>query len=148
MKRSFHMYHGGSLISRIHKLTNRKINSLLKEEKIDAFNNAQGTIIYALWDKDALSITEISNITCLAMSSLTTMLERMRQKGLIEMKSDPKDGRSTLVSLSTKGREVSSSFEKITDEMFESYYHGFSEEEVVLFEGMLERVLKNLEDRR
>ncbi len=142
------MYNGGSLISRIHKLTNRRINQLLKQNRIEAFNNAQGTIMYALWEKDSLSIREISNITCLAMSSLTTMLERMREKGLIIMRENPDDRRSQLVSLTNKARDLGPSFESITAAMFEDYYRGFTEDEVILFEHMLERVLNNLEEKK
>ncbi len=142
------MYNGGNLISQIHRLTDRKINELLKEFKISEFNSAQGGIIYALWPDQKLSIRQISESTCLAMSSLTTMLKRMEEKGLIETHRDRNDGRSTLVALTDKAKEAAVPFEKVTREMFKAYYRNFSEEEIQVFEGMLQRVLKNMEETK
>ena len=142
------MYNAGSLISQIHKLTDRKINQLLKINKIKEFNCAQGSIIYALWPDKKLSIKEISKITCLAMSSLTTMLQRMEEKGLIETKLNPQDKRSTLICLKDKARKATASFEKISCQMFDVYYQDFSKDEIILFENMLQKVLKNLEETK
>lgn len=141
------MYNGGNLISQIHRLTDRKINELLKKNQINEFNSAQGGIIYALWPDQILSIRQISKTTCLAMSSLTTMLIRMEEKGLIETQKDPNDKRSTLVHLTDKARTSAIPFEKVSSQMFDAYYRGFSKKEVVLFEQMLQRVLKNMEEQ-
>ena len=52
MKRS----EGGFLVSKIHQLSRRIFNKLLKEQGI-TFNSAQGRILFVLWKKDAASST-------------------------------------------------------------------------------------------
>jgi len=141
------MYKSGNLMSRINRLTNRKINELLKESNITEFNNAQGTIMYALCNNQEMSIREISEKTCLAMSTLTTMLERMKTKGLVEMYPNPKDARSTLVRLSEDARQYAESFDSIASDMFSKCFKGFTKKEISTFEGMLERILNNLEEK-
>ena len=74
---------GGYLINQIQKISSRKFNELLKEKNIDEFNGSQGVILYSLWNNKELTIKEIGKITGLAKTSLTSMLDRMEEKGLI-----------------------------------------------------------------
>ena len=77
-------YNGGYLIGQINKLTNRRINELLKEENVREFNGAQGTIIFVLTNEGPMPIKDIGKATGLAKTSLTSMLDRMEKQGLIE----------------------------------------------------------------
>lgn len=101
-----------------------------------------------MWEKDGLTIKEISGITGLAKSSLTSMFERMRDKGLICINVNPGDRRSKIVTLSSGAKELEKEFDLVTNSMFENYYKGFSEAEVVQFENQLRRILKNLEEAK
>ena len=139
------MYDGGYLIGQINKLTYRMINEMLKKRGVDAFNGAQGTILYALWNNDGLTIKQISKITGLAKSSLTSTLNRMQKKGLIKISENPEDGRSKIIKLTDKTRKLENDFNMVSDRMIENYYRDFSNKEVMEFERQLERVLKNLE---
>ena len=73
-------YNGGCLIGQINKLTNRRVNELLKKENISEFNGAQGTILFVLSNEGEMSIKDIGKATGLAKTSLTSMLERMEKK--------------------------------------------------------------------
>lgn len=139
------MYQGGYLTGRIHKLTGRKINELLKKNGVKEMNGAQGTILFALWTNESLTIKEITKMTGLAKTSLTSMLERMRQADLIGITDNPEDGRSKLITLTDKSRKLRSVYEKISADMTDCWYRGFSEEEILRFEEMLEKVLHNIE---
>ncbi|MBR4610636.1 MAG: MarR family transcriptional regulator, partial [Erysipelotrichaceae bacterium] len=72
-------YNGGYLIGQINKLTNRRVNELLKKENISEFNGAQGTILFVLSNEGEMSIKDIGKATGLAKTSLTSMLERMEK---------------------------------------------------------------------
>jgi len=139
------MYNGGYLIGRISKLTGRKINELLRARGTDAFNGAQGTILYSLWRRDGLTIKEIAEVTGLAKTSLASMLSRMEAGGLIEYSKNPFDGRSKVIRLTEKARELENVYDSVSDEMAVCYYNGFSEGEIALFEKYLQRVLLNIE---
>ena len=68
---------GGFLVTKIKQLGDRIFEKILSEKNIDAFNGAQGRILYVLWQEDGISIRSLSTKCGLAITSLTTMLERM-----------------------------------------------------------------------
>ena len=74
---------GGFLVTKIKQLGDRIFEKILSEKNIDAFNGAQGRILYVLWQEDGISIRSLSIKCGLAITSLTTMLERMENQGLI-----------------------------------------------------------------
>jgi len=140
-------YNGGYLIGQINKLTNRRVNELLKKENIEEFNGAQGLILFVLMDKETLTIKEIGKATGLAKTSLTSMLDRMEKKGLIQMKQDEKDHRCTLVCLSEKAKTYREVIEKVSQTINEEYYRGMKNSEISYFEDTLERITQNLIDQ-
>lgn len=139
------MYDGGHLINKINKLTTRKINQLLKDAEMDDFNGAQGTILHILWKNKEMTIKEISKSTGLAKTSLTGMLTRMEEKGLIEKINNDSDKRSTIIRLTDKSKALEDKYDEITNEMIYQYYCDFTAEEIEYFENQLRRVLNNLE---
>ncbi len=136
---------GGFLISRIKQLGTRIFDRMLATSGIDSFNGAQGRILYVLWQNDAISISSLSTQTSLANTTLTAMLDRMENLGLIVRKPDPKDRRNRLIELTDKAKSLQNDYEKISQKMNELYYTGFSETEIMQFESYLQRILNNLE---
>ena len=51
---------GGFLISRIKQVGTRIFDRMLADSGIDAFNGAQGRILYVLWQNDEISISSLS----------------------------------------------------------------------------------------
>ena len=137
---------GGFLISRIKQTGTRIFDRMLAASGIDAFNGAQGRILYVLWQSDEISISSLSAQTSLANTTLTSMLDRMEYSGLIIRKPDPKDRRSRLIALTDRAKALQDDYEKISQQMSERYYIGFTEAEIIQFEAYLQRVLDNLEE--
>lgn len=46
----------GNFISQIKRLSDRIFERILADRKIDAFNGAQGRILYALWQGESISL--------------------------------------------------------------------------------------------
>ena len=136
---------GGFLISRIKQVGGRLFDRMLADADIDAFNGAQGRILYVLWQGDGLTISQISAQTSLANTTLTSMLDRMEQSGLIRREASPTDRRALLIRLTDKAKALQQDYDRISQQMNELYYLGFSEAEVRQFEGYLQRVLDNLQ---
>ena len=139
---------GGFLITKIKQLGDRIFEKILSEKNIDAFNGAQGRILYVLWQEDGIPIRALSDRCGLAITSLTTMLERMEKQGLITRLQDTKDKRKTLLYLTDKAHELKQDYDSVSLRMGQIYYQGFSEEEIVRFEGYLDRINRNLEGWR
>ncbi len=136
---------GGFLIYRIKQVGTRIFDRMLAASGVDAFNGAQGRILYVLWQCNDISISRLSAQTSLANTTLTSMLDRMESSGLIVRKSDPNDRRNKLISLTDKAKALKGDYEKISLQMSELYYIGFTQSEITQFESYLQRVLSNLE---
>ena len=136
---------GGFLISRIKQVGGRLFDRMLAEADVDAFNGAQGRILYILWQKDGLTISQISAQTSLANTTLTSMLDRMEQSGLIVRSPSPTDRRALLIHLTDKAKSLQQDYDRISQQMNELYYLGFTDAEILQFEGYLTRILNNLQ---
>lgn len=136
---------GGYLISRIKHVGTRLFDSMLAQAGIDAFNGAQGRILYVLWQEDGITISQLASRTSLANTTLTSMLDRMEQCGLIRREHSPRDRRALLICLTGKARALQADYDRISLEMNARYYTGFSEAEIRQFEDYLRRILNNLE---
>ena len=138
--------YGGFLISQIGRLCSRTWERLLKECGVDAFNGAQGRILYVLWEHEKLTISDIARLTSLANTTLTGMLDRMEAEGLVQRIHDKVNRRQIFVLVTEKAEQYREKYDQICDDMNGIFYKGFSEEEIVNFESQLRRILKNLEE--
>jgi len=128
----------GFYISKIKQVNTRLLNKFLAQKNITAFNGEQGRILHVLWENDGISNRELSKKSGLAMSSLTTMLERMEEKKLLERRVDENDKRKILIFLTDYAKSLKSEYDEIS-------FEGISDEERLAFEATLEKVLYNFE---
>ena len=135
----------GFYISRIKQVNTRLLNKFLAQKNITAFNGEQGRILHVLWENDGISNRELSKKSGLDMSSLTTMLERMEEKKLLERRVDENDKRKILIFLTDYAKSLKSEYDEISDKMTEISFEGISDEERLAFEATLEKVLYNFE---
>ena len=136
---------GGFLISQIKQVQGRVFEKILANSGIDEFNGAQGRILYVLWQEDGLPIVEISRRTGLAKTTLTSMLDRLERSGFLTRTPSKGDRRQFIIQLTQKAWDLSLQYNKVSDEMGELFYAGFTNDEIEGFENMLNRILKNLE---
>ena len=136
---------GGFLVTKVKQLGDRIFQKILSEKDVDAFNGPQGRILYVLWQEDGVPIKTISEKSGLAITSLTTMLERMEKSELISRRQDEADRRKTLLFLTPKARNLKQDYDSVSEQMGEIYYDGFTKKEIIEFESYLERIMNNLE---
>ncbi len=137
---------GGSLLSQVHQVCNRVWNRILREHGMDDLEGARGRVIFALWGSEGIPVKTLSQKTSLDKSTLTGIIDRLQRDGYIKKVPDEKDKRSTLVFLTGKEKEFLSRVGLVSDEMNSIFYKGFSDEEIVLFDSMLERILDNCKE--
>ena len=138
---------GGFLISQIKQVSGRIFQKLLAQAGVDAFNGAQGRILYVLWQRDNIPIAELSKKTGLAKTTLTSMLDRMQASGLIKRAYDARDRRRIRISLTLDARQLRGEYDAVSRKMSALYYAGFSDSEIIAFELTLQRILNNLEQQ-
>jgi DNA-binding MarR family transcriptional regulator len=137
---------GGFLVSQIKQIQGRVFEKLLNDANINEFNGAQGRILYVLWQADSVPIIELSKKTGLAKTTLTAMLDRMEEAGLINRNYDKADRRQIRITLTKKARELSNKYDDVSGKMSEIFYKGFSDSEIEQFENYLLRIINNLNE--
>lgn len=138
---------GGFLISQIKQISGRIFEKILVQKNIDEFNGPQGRILYILWQEDSIPIKALSKKTGLALTTLTSMLDRMETSELINRTFSKTDRRKVLIVLTEKAKKLQKKYHNVSSQMNEIYYDGFSDDEILQFENYLSRILKNLNQK-
>lgn len=134
---------GGTLLSQVHQVCARIWNRLLRENGMNDLEGARGRVIFSLWGKDGVTIKYLCDKTSLDKSTLTGVLSRLERDDYICRVTDEKDKRASRIILTGKDRSFLDRIPQISDDMNNIFYDGFSDEEILLFEEMLERILLN-----
>ena len=137
---------GGTLLSQVHQVCGRVWNKILRENNMADLEGARGRIIFALWGNDGVPIKTLCEKTSLDKSTLTGIIDRLERDGYIERKPSENDKRSTLISLTGKEQEFADNIQKVSDQMNEIFYKGFTDEEITRFDSMLARILENCKE--
>ncbi|SHN12458.1 transcriptional regulator, MarR family [Fibrobacter sp. UWR3] len=138
-------YNCGFLFQQIKQLQSRILDRKLSEMNVDAFNGAQGRILYVLWKNDGVPISEIARKTGLSMATLTGMLDRMEAVDLLHRFTDPNDRRKLVIRLTDKAYSLENDYNDVCSQMDGILFEGFKEKEIETLQALLERILKNLE---
>jgi DNA-binding MarR family transcriptional regulator len=135
---------GGFLIALIHHLSDRIFANIMKKSGIDEINPAQGRILFVLWNKDEIPISELARRTQLSKSTLTSMLDRLEKADYVIRVPSRKDRRIILVKRTEKDKSLENKYIQVSNEMTNLFYDGFTSEEIDDFENYLKRILDNL----
>ena len=116
----------GFLISQIKSVSGRLFERILQDCGVEEFNGAQGRILYVLWQADRVPIVELSQKTGLAKNTLTSMLGRMEESGLILREQSEEDRRQTIISLTDKARELEEKYDEVSERANLLFFKGFT----------------------
>ncbi|MGV3042054.1 MarR family winged helix-turn-helix transcriptional regulator [Staphylococcus rostri] len=136
---------GGYLTLKIKLLNGRLFNRYLAMDSRILYSAEQGKIMSALWDKHPQTASELSQITGLANSSLSIMLRRLEEQGLIKSVASEVDKRKRMFDLTPMGAEQEQLGNEVSYKLSEVFYKGFSDQEIEDVERYLTRILENLE---
>lgn len=134
---------GGFYITQIKQLQDRIFEKLLVKNGIEV-SGGQGRILFVLWKKDNLTISEISKETSLAKNTVSIMVDGMVKKGILERNINQENRRQTIVSLTEYAKSIQERYETVSQQMNTLFYRGFSENEREEFEGYLGRIVDTL----
>lgn len=132
-----------SLISHIHTLTADFTNQRLSDS--GKFVSSHGFILYLLSVEKVLSKKEIAERINRDKSTTTVLIRRLLNEGLVEEKSDDKDSRVKLISLTKKGQKLNELTGGISKELREVCLKDFSEKEKDTLLSLLLKMNKNVE---
>ena len=137
---------GGFLTMHIRLLNGRIFQELLNEEEGVLYRSEQGKILTVLWDSvdGRATSTDIAIKTGLANNTLTSMIEKLIQQGLVSCEHCTKDKRKKYIILTQLGWSQKEIGDRVSKKLADIFYEGFQNEEIKQFEKFQERILDNL----
>ena len=131
----------GSLLPQVCRLEHARAHELLEELGL---YRGQHRILRALWEEDGLTHTELSGLSHVRPSTITTTIQRMEKAGLVERKHDAEDQRVSRAYLTKVGRALQGDVEQTWHRLEEEIFDGFTLEERVLLRRFLLQMRENL----
>lgn len=108
-------------------------------------HRAQAGLVCRLFDQDGSTQSEIASQLGVQGATVTNMLQRMEEAGLVTRERDPEDNRLVRVYLTDEGRKkehlINEQFSKVEAAIFA----GFSAEERATLRSLLGRMLRNMD---
>lgn len=105
---------------------------------------AQWNVLFALKYKQAeLTQSDLGKRLVVTRASITSVLDRLEQKGLVERRSVPGNRRIYHVELTRKGQALVEQLEPLYRNEVHGALQGFTEEDLRVFVNYLERVRAN-----
>ena len=132
-----------SLISKIREKVNRFIVSEMSKHGVEDIVTSHGDIIYALFEKQSLTMAEIAEKIGRDKSTVTALVDKLVRLGYIKKEKSIEDTRVANVSLTLKGNELKPVFEAISKEVLEVFYLNISEKEKEELIRILNKIYNN-----
>ncbi|MEZ2345874.1 MarR family winged helix-turn-helix transcriptional regulator [Terriglobus sp. RCC_193] len=133
----------GQLIQRMARMTNRWLEPRLQAMGVAV---AQVPVFGALQLRGPMSQRELAELLHVEQPTMAQLLNRMQRDGLIARKPDPKDGRSSLISLTLRALKRSEAARDILAEGRQISLQGFTKAEVETLQVLLQRMVDNMEE--
>ena len=137
---------GGYQALQIRLLNGRIFQKLLSKEPEAQYRSEQGKILTVLWQKEdgRATATDIALASGLANNTLTSMIKKLVDQGLVTIEQSDQDKRKKFVVLTELGWEQKEIGDRVSKELGEIFYQGFSDHEIQEFEEYQERIISNL----
>jgi len=137
---------GGYQALQIRLLNGRIFQKLLSKEADAQYRSEQGKILTVLWQKEdgRATATDIALASGLANNTLTSMIKKLEDQGLVTVKACTQDKRKKYISLTDLGWAQKEIGDRVSKELGEIFYQGFSDQEIQEFEAFQERIISNL----
>lgn len=132
-----------SLISKIREKVNRLIVEEMYQNGIEGIVTSHGDIIYALFDKQRMTMAEIAEKIDKDKSTVTALVDKLVKLGYVIKERDIQDTRVVYVTLTQKGAEIKTKFEAISSKLLGVFYLGVSENEKEELLRILDKIYNN-----
>jgi DNA-binding MarR family transcriptional regulator len=134
-------YGVGYRIKLLSQLLSRKFQERLEPFGLTPFH---WVVLCCLWEEDGLATSSIGEKLQQVGGTLTGVLDRMEERGLIYRERDRRDRRIWRIWLTEAGKELQTVLPPIAFELREEAMEGFLPEERQRFSQLLDRAIANL----
>jgi DNA-binding MarR family transcriptional regulator len=110
-------------------------------EKLD-MTYPQYLVMLVLWKEKSITVKELGNRLYLDSGTLTPLLKRLEQKGLLTRQRDAADERSVIVTVTAEGKEMLQKAKKIPETLGRCM--SIAENDLVKFQKQLDLLLEQV----
>lgn len=128
-------------LARVHGRYSMAMDRLLKKVDMDI---PRWRIINILYETEHASISEISEYAVAKLSTVTKIVYRMKDEGLVDTCQSPDDGRVTQVNLTQAGHEMFLEMHEVTQELINDSFKGMTDAQLRKLNQLLSAVFTNL----
>lgn len=128
---------------RLHALYTQELERVLKRLNTDI---PQRRVLLILRRHGIVSVSTVAAHVFIKPSTLTRILQRMREEGLVEMRTNAEDGRVIDVLITAEGEALAARIEEATRRIFVRGYQGLSADELERFMETLRHMAANLSE--
>ena len=140
-----------SLIAQIQNDANNYLDSQLKKIGLSEITTSHGFILFVLSQNkntetqklEPMTMKEISKRIDKNKSTMTVLIDKLLKYGYIIREKNNTDTRYSYISLSEKGKSFIPEMERVSKELSEKFYNGFSEDEKKTVFYLLDKILSN-----
>ncbi|KGK87813.1 transcriptional regulator [Desulfosporosinus sp. HMP52] len=127
-----------------------KTNSKMKNNLARAFKpynvtHEQWPLLKWLWVEDGISQRELAERSYKDQPTITRILDKLEQRGLIRRQADSGDRRVSLIYLTKEGQEIEASLKPLARKALEHALRGLSEEERSQLTNLMNRISANID---
>ena len=130
-------------LARVNAIYTQQMEPVLKKLGTDVPTRR---VLHILFFLDATAATEISTHAIIKLSTITRIVQRMRDEGLVHTATNPEDARITDVSMTPKGESLLAEIQQATSKIFVRGYGDLSEARLMRISKDLEQIFNNLAD--
>lgn len=128
-------------LARVHGRYSMAMERLLKKVDLDI---PRWRIINILHENEHASVSEISEYAVAKLSTITKIVYRMKDEGLVDTYQSPEDGRVTRVNLTQAGRNAFLDMHEVTQELVDSSFKGMTDAQLRKLNQLLSVIFTNL----
>ncbi|HYH21679.1 MAG TPA: MarR family transcriptional regulator [Azospirillum sp.] len=116
------------------------------EKKLKAVNMdvSRWRVAMLLRVHEELSISQIAEHAIAKLPTITKIVYRMQDEGIVTVKPSATDGRVSIVSLTEKGHSNIREVNETTQKLFKRLFNGISETQIQRLNATLQQMLNNL----
>ncbi len=121
-------------------IVNRRVNAFIRELIPEELTIDQFSMLRKINEQGSVTSSELAEWFCVGKSSITAIITRLADKGLLQRRPDSKDRRVTHLELTGEGKELTETLDQKIQEMLGMYLQHFELEEAMQFMYLFEKL--------
>ena len=130
-------------IGKIRDKANAYLMQELNAHSMPGISPSHGDILWALFSYDELSMKKIAAMINRDKSTVTSLVNKLIDFGYAQKKTDPNDSRSSLITLTPKGKALQQDFWDISKNLRKKAYQGISQADKETLMRLLVKIFNN-----